>query len=175
MNKPLNFFVGIDPGKTGGVVVLDQDRSVVHAEVMPRTVDKDFDFRGWVLDCTRLSMTHGERIASLYIEVTFQQITRERGTKNVLPRMGAHEFAKVSGAQLAGAYLLAPDKVRVVHADVWRRAVGLTQYGATDTWKKAAKEACQRLWPQNPEVAKHPGIADAALMALAALEDWRRK
>ncbi len=176
--KPV--FVGIDPGKSGGIVVLNEDGTIEHCAAMP-VVDGGFDFQAWVKHVSFLKERYeheGKSVASLFIEVTFQQVVRVRGEATVKPMKQAHTFAKVSGAQLAMAYLLAGDAVRLVHADTWRQIVGLVQYGEEDTWKKAAKEACLRLWPQNPEIAKHPGLADAALMALAAKQEatkakWR--
>ena len=177
--KPV--FVGIDPGKSGGIVVLNEDGTIEHCAVMP-VVDGGFDFHAWVKHASFLKERYeheGKSVARLFIEVTFQQIAWVNGEAKVLLHRQAHTFAKVSGAQLAMAYLLAGNAVRLVHAGTWRETVGLVQYGAEDTWKKAAKGACLRLWPQNPKIAKHPGLADAALMALAAKQEstkakWRR-
>lgn len=178
-------FVGIDPGstkdelKTGGIVCLNEDSTVEHFSILP-TNERGFDCRQWVKDMDFLRERYraqGKHVARLFIEVTFQQVRRLRNGK-VVVRPQQRSFAKATGAQEAMAYLLAGDAVKLVHADTWRADVGLVQYGAEDTWKKAAKEACLRLWPQNPELAKHPGLADAALMALAAKQEstkskWR--
>lgn len=177
--KPV--FVGIDPGKSGGIVAINEDDTIEHCAVMP-VAEGAFDFHAWVKHVSFLKERYeheGKSVARLFIEVTFQQLVRERGTATVKPMRQAHSFAKISGAQLAMAYFLADNAVKLVHADTWRAEVGLVQYGAENTWKKAAKEACTRLWPQNPEIAKHPGLADSALMALAAKKGstkakWRR-
>lgn len=181
--KPV--FVGIDPGgtkdelKTGGIVCLNEDSTVEHSSILP-TNERGFDCRQWVKDIVFLKERYeqeGKQVRRLFIEATFQQVKRLRNGR-VVVRPQQRSFAKATGAQEAMAYLLAADAVRVVNADTWRSEVGLVQYGEEDTWKKAAKEACLRLWPQNPEIAKHPGLADAALMALAARQEstkakWR--
>jgi hypothetical protein len=175
---------GIDPGKTGGIVVLRHDRSIMLHKRMPLD-GKDFDYRGWINWVVELDAefsANGIVVLPLYIEITFQQIRGVRGDTLVqAPLIGGHEFARVAGAQMAGACILGQAHVKEVHADAWRKTVGLSQdpllrgkYTSRELWKKAAKEACQRLWPGHP-VAKHPGTADAALIALAALEDWRRR
>jgi crossover junction endodeoxyribonuclease RuvC len=150
-------FVGIDPGSTGAVVILDERGSIELASLMPiRKVGKRSEVDA----------------AALAAMVASDQETRacvENVTAFGMGRTSAFTFGKNLGAVHAVLDVLNIPTMRVLPR-LWQEVFWCRQ-NVEDT-KTAAVACVLDRWPQMAsalKLKKHQGIADAVLIA-----EWLR-
>jgi crossover junction endodeoxyribonuclease RuvC len=148
--------LGIDPGKTGGLALID-DLAFVEGHRMPTLMQQTRE----VVDTrqlTRLWMDHMNGIDVIVIERVHS-----------MPRQGvasSFSFGRHTGAVEGWALQLGKPLAWVTPA-AWKKRMGLSSS------KQASLDACSlnfgpnRLW----EVKANDGIAEAALIAL----DWAKQ
>ena len=145
-------YLGIDPGKNGGMAVLHADGPVMEATRMPEGKVRIID---WIIQVK-------EQYANLILVTELAQAMPKQGVTSTF-RYAQH-FATFEDT----AILLKIPYVEVRPA-IWKKAMGLNQ-------KKADSiAACRRLFPMVELVPKgcrveHDGIAEALLIA-----EWGRR
>lgn len=156
-------FIGVDPGKTGGLVAISETREILVARSIPMT-GNEYDLpgllqwlRGWLPDETHVAY-----------EALHAMPMKKGGTKANFSRgyvMGAIETA-------LAALRLPSTPVR---AQAWQKVMFAGQTVAKGESKAAALIAAKRLWPSKiwtvgQGTKPHEGIVDAALIA-----EWCRR
>lgn len=146
-------FMGIDPGLSGGIAVLDEYRKIVSLKEMPKTEhDVWMSINKW---STALAPT-------VTISCAIEEITTSI--------FGA---AKSSMSKLYGSYMAlrmaltaAAIPFDLVHSKIWQRDIMLSprkKGEADNNWKSRLKQKAQQLYPRDPRITK--GTADALLIA----------
>lgn len=144
-------YIGIDPGKNGGIALLDEEGPIEYT-VMPDTVAGVYDW----LSSLATSLTN----AAMVIEMA--QPMPKQGVVSVFTygrHFGAFEV-------LARAFGIPYHEVRPA---VWKKAMGLSSD------KVDSIQLCQRLFPSanlTPDRCRkpHDGMAEAILVA-----EWGRR
>ncbi len=157
-------FIGIDPGKTGGVAVLNEEGDVVEVEVM-----KDLTwFCGYIKSLTEKK----NEKAMIFIEKAQAMGIKINGTVSIFTY--AQHFGELIGTlQTLG----------VPHEQVppitWCKVMHVGTVG--DRPKIKSRMAAQRIFPsenfKNPDAPRstkdHEGIIDALLIAEFGRRKWR--
>ena len=135
----MSFFMGIDPGYSGAVAVVD--------------------YKGRIVDCIRLSETEhdvSEFISEYASDVTFAILEKV----NAMPRQGVSSTFKFGTSYGFCRALLVCHRIRfeTTPPGVWQKTMGCLSKGD----KKVTKAAAQRLFPEEKVVH---ATADAMLIA----------
>ena len=135
----MSFFMGIDPGYSGAVAVVD--------------------YKGRIVDSVRLSETEhdvSEFIAEYASDVTFAILEKV----NAMPRQGVSSTFKFGTSYGFCRALLGCHRIRfeTTPPGVWQKTMGCLSKGD----KKVTKAAAQRLFPEEKVVH---ATADAMLIA----------
>ena len=135
----MSFFMGIDPGYSGAVAVVDH--------------------KGRIVDCIRLSETEhdvSEFISEYASDVTFAILEKV----NAMPRQGVSSTFKFGTSYGFCRALLVCHRIRfeTTPPGVWQKTMGCLSKGD----KKVTKAAAQRLFPDEKVVH---ATADAMLIA----------
>lgn len=147
--------MGVDPGASGGIVVLD-DSGKVEQYNMPTDV-RDL--------CRLLSSIIGSNphLRLCYLE----QVQGYIG--NAHPGATMFEFGKSYGRLEAALYILKGHDYHYIAPQVWQRALGIKSRGAKETkpqFKRRLKEYALKLYPHSKVTLK---TADALLLAHLAM------
>lgn len=151
-------WVGIDPGKSGGVACLDENGKILWCQVMP---DQNLGI---------LAILRSLKIDDSFVSLEKAQPMRKKGQPQGLVSMFtyAEHFGIIQGLILAQSL-----KHELVPPRDWQKIM----FRGTDTNlkpKERAEQAAYRLWPQydfrSSHRAKksHDGKIDALLIAEAA-------
>lgn len=141
-------FCGIDPGLRGGIVILDDNLSIVSSQPMPAS-NKKLDAKA---------------ISDLLIAIS------ETGATFCLERVSAFQGAS-SASSFSFGYgygllcgILYGTKARTVYIppNEWTKWAHMGTYGDIPT-KLRSRQAAERIWPHLPW--EHDGVTDAALIA----------
>ena len=150
--------LGIDPGKTGGISLIDSKApTMLHGVRMPTQPVKskytvashmiapaftDYDIRKAVVDAVVIELV------------------------NAMPQQGvasSFQFGRMFGAVESWANVKYPGKVQYASPGTWKPAMGLTGKAKADSILRAsAVFGDKEFWPLKSD----DGIAEAALMAL---------
>lgn len=176
-------FVGIDPGITGGLALLNHDATRVKTWPMPtRTIVTGGRPRKEV-DPGELAVMAEDILLSFEDDciVTIEQVSSS-------PQMGvasAFNFGMSYGMALSCFAFFARNTeehtIRIVGAvpAVWKRHMRVSAPGAASTeMKRIARTAAAKLWPRaykEFEMAKQDGRAEAALLAEYGRLVWTAK
>ncbi|TLM63593.1 MAG: Holliday junction endonuclease [Deltaproteobacteria bacterium] len=150
--RVVKHYLGIDPGKNGGLCVVDSNGTALECTRMPDGTARIID---WLLHAR-------ERYPNLVMIAELAQAMPKQGVTSTF-RYARH-FATFEVA----AILLRTPYVEVRPA-VWKKAMGLNQK------KTDSIAACRRLFPTVELIPKgcrteHDGIAEALLIA-----EWGRR
>lgn len=151
-------FIGIDPGLTGGIVVLDPAGRVAHKQAVSRRADGELDVGGMR---ELAAFASGPAGGPPLLVVEHVWAFSGQGVSS------SFTFGKVTGVATgaAEAYLGVP--ARKAAPRTWQRAV----LGPCGDTKAAAREFVVRRWPGESFRATdrsrrpHPGLVDAACIA----------
>jgi crossover junction endodeoxyribonuclease RuvC len=156
-------FVGIDPGRAGGIVVLDGESRLLHAETLPWRGEG----RAAVLDVERIVAILEGRWSGAAPPGWEPVATLERpATRPTESRTSAKSVGVQLGALTAVlATLRLP--MRLVDSQEWSpwmlRGIGASSH---EQRKSAALVRAKELWPRLELARKRDdGLADAALLA----------
>ena len=159
-------FVGIDCGKKGGIVVLDEHGYILQKYVMPLRV---------VHGKNKINISALNFILSILPEgsiITIEQPGAHAASAAGLRSM-TYSFAQCEALLFANGH---EDNVAEVMSQKWQRTYwNKKDFGIDYSTKKAAKQAAERLWPDENWLATkrskvaHDGMIDAALIAFYGL------
>lgn len=162
-------FVGIDPGTTGAVVVLDECENLMGCNMMPiQKIEKRSEVNGFGLASLLCGSDFGADPDRTLITVEAQ---RPFG----MGRTSAFTYGKNYGAILAIASALEIRTMRYMPRD-WQRE--LLDFSPGCDTKELATAFALGKWPTLEQVLrlkKNQGIADAACIALYGLRMYRRE
>ena len=159
-------FVGIDCGKKGGIVVLNERGYILQKYVMPlRMVDGK----------NKINIAALNFILSILPEhsiITIEQPGAHAASAAGLRSM-TYSFAQCEALLFANGHA---DNVTEVMAQKWQRTYwNKKDFGIDYSTKKAAKQAANRYWPNETWLATkrskvaHDGMIDAALIGFYGL------
>ena len=155
------YFIGIDNGLDGGVVVLSASGAIVRTEVMP--VNKIG--KGRMIDITELA-----RILNDYPVAT---VICEEASKHSPGKMALCSTWFTYG-QIVAMLKLHLHRYQTITPQTWQRVFWTKSKvadGQSYDTKSAALEAAKKLWPEQDWLASarsskpHDGMVDAALIA----------
>ena len=158
-----SFFLGVDPGKSGGLVVLDREGSIVSKAVMPVRTDGSIDSDGV-----------GQAIPSLVIGLGDDVLPIVEKVWS-MPGQGVcsmFTFGRVTGQVIGALEVYLGRRVHEVAPQSWQRGL----WGPAEDPKAAAREFAERNWPEETFLATrrsrkpHQGLVDAACLA-----EWGRR
>jgi hypothetical protein len=157
-------YIGIDPGKNGGVAVLSPKGSLLAATGMPDSPKGLLDV---MMEAKVLGTKYGE-----YLRVCIEKVggfTGRTGVGGNFVARGSHmfEFGKATGwAEMAAVAVGATEIITVIPA-VWQKSVGIEprvrgDNGESDgEWKNRLKDRAAELFPKADITLK---TADALLI-----------
>jgi len=148
-DKP-SLFVGIDPGKSGGIAVMTADGKVLRCQAMPDTVADV---------CGFLREMNSQGVAVVYVEKV-GGFTKAGG-----PQPGSAMFKFGYGVGVLHGLLHAVGmRMAETSPAAWQKSVGVPVKGASDkkTHKNNIKIKAQQLFPQVKVTLR---TADALLIA----------
>jgi hypothetical protein len=160
-----SYFLGIDPGRSGGIAIVSDYDSEVYVHRMPETLD----------DLQALLAMYQENLGFCLIEKV--HAFPFDPTKNPIIKLGFDKLMKQQGMILAtAAIILGKDRVAEVVPAKWQRALMARTKGD----KKITLARAQELYPN---IKVRHWNADALLIATAcrrwhgprnsSLKDWR--
>lgn len=159
-------FIGADPGKKGGLSVLNAGGTLLASRPMPLDADENVDSDAvwvWASEWT----DGGELSTFLTVEKTWAR-----------PGQGVvsmHTFGLQAGYLTAALEVSLHRKAHLVAPLTWMRSL-MGNVGAEDS-KSLAREFAQKTWPAHSFLATkrsrkpHEGMVDAALIALYGLRN----
>mgnify|MGYP003115600669 FL=1 len=162
----MTVLIGIDPGKSGGIVAIDADNKVVASTRMPLTLGSKGDLdtsqvRRWLLELP-------ETPSLIMLEMLQARPAGKMSTTSAITMGRAH------GA-LEGLLIGLQLPHELPQPNAWKKAMGLPRRPAkeADKRKTDAISLCRRLLPDLdliPGRCKKPqdGIAEAGLLAVYA-------
>lgn len=167
MSYPTNakFFVGVDPGLTGGIVVLDADGGILSKSIMPRREDGSIDSER-VFDILPTKV--------LGIDDVFLTIEKVWS----FPNQGVSStftFGKATGVIIGALETALSVRAYEVSPQTWQRNL----WGNVENTKKAAVEFAETNWPEETFLATarsrkpHQGMIDAACLAEWSRRNWK--
>jgi hypothetical protein len=168
MNYPIHprFFVGVDPGLTGGIVVLDEEGSVLGKSPMPRREDGS-------IDSGRLTLCVPSKCKSLPHEIflTVEKVWafKSQGVSSTFT------FGKVTGVAIGALESFLGTRAYEVSPQTWQRNL----WSNVEDPKEAAREFVAGNWPEESFLATsrskkpHQGMVDAACLAEWSRRNWR--
>jgi hypothetical protein len=162
----VKYYMGIDPGRSGGIAIIDED-SQAYVHHMPETLD----------DLQVILAQYQETLDFCLIEKVHAYSFSFDPTKNPIIKLGFDKLMKQQGMILAtAAIILGKDRVAEVVPAKWQRALMARTKGD----KKVTLARARELYPTIK--VKHWN-ADALLIATACrrwhgpknstLKDWR--
>lgn len=153
------FYIGIDPGKSGGIAVLNDDGNVVEVVKMPDNESELLEF----LQCYESSKPSGliDALPPNRAVLEFVRSSPQMGVRS------AFTFGQGYGS-LRMALCAAKISYEEVTPQKWQGAMGCRTRGD----KNVTKRTAQQLFPR---VAVTHSIADALLMAEYCRLKWLRK
>ena len=170
----MNLFAGIDPGLDGGIVVLDDELTIVRAEVMPVVTETTKLAGGKVKRArrvneqalTNLLLAYEHDLKLVVVESLPRGHPGMRGTNSALSMGVHHGLLRGVLAGLRIPYLLVAPK----------RWQGALIPGAGDTKVRSVEKAI-RLFPgldltPGQRTKPHDGLADAAHLACYARKEY---
>ena len=133
--------LGLDPGKSGGMVLLDANSTIIDRIIFSHNTDHD------IADCIREWNENDGLIA--YLEQVHS-----------MPRQGVASTFKFGAhfGMLRGMLIMAHIPFRLVTPGMWQRKLGCLSHGN----KNVTKSAAQQRWP---DLKWTHAFADAALIA----------
>ena len=149
--------IGIDPGKYGGIVLLDPEKSLVRAFNVPITPEKHKTVTKDVVDAAafkRILVETDAAHANVFLEDVFSMPSDGH--------VGAFSFGMNKGALLA-VLALHQCSVTFVAPSKWKGDLGCTAD------KSQTRRVCQRLFPFAKKELSNEGKREAALIALWGL------
>jgi len=146
-------YIGVDPGKEGGIVCLTETGGLFKTEKMPK-VGKEYDLS---VILSLFDVPPPEE-AIVFIE---EMIT--------IPGQGSKSNATIGfgHGMLYMAFVANKVPFRVVRPQTWQKDVGVAKKLKGKARKDALVSKANQRWP---DIGKHSGICDAALIA-----DWGRR
>lgn len=161
-------FVGVDPGLTGAIGIIDQDSrpiGVIDVRTRQRTknsaIKREFDARATADQVTDRLVNYVEHQWFGAIEMPF---TIPGG--NI---MGAASLFQTYGGLMAMMAMMEVD-VDTIRPAEWKKGFGLTKS------KDYSIEVARQLWPTvNLSMKKHHNQAEALLIAEFARLTWKRQ
>jgi hypothetical protein len=140
------YYLGIDPGKSGGIVLLSDDRIVKHIEPMPST---------------------GRDIWNLIYQLGTDAVALVEWVHPAIQGTGKSSMSKLYGnyKELRMALIASSTPFEDVNAVKWQRAMGISPRKKTENqsqWKNRLKAKAQELFPSTSITLK---TCDALLIA----------
>ena len=167
----MNYYMGIDPGKSGGFAVINQEGYIRHYKAMPKT---EHDIADFLRDFSKYAEVVGgqqhtfvllEKVHAMPASFTKGKIKVTRGMKSTW------SFAENYGF-LRGVLTALNIPFDDVQPMKWQRPLGLVGGSLTTTEKKNKhKEKAQQLFP---ELRITHATSDALLIAYYALHHHAR-
>jgi len=154
MHRVVNEFIGIDPGKTGGLVCLDREGDIVECTKMPVT---ETDIWKWFVQFPQSTPSLVE-----WIHPAIQGI-------------GKSSMSKLYGnyMQLRGYLIARHMRWEDVKPRKWQQSLGISPKKKTENrnqWKNRLKAHAQQLFPQEKVTL---ATADALLIAEHCRRTWK--
>ena len=148
----MTYIIGIDPGKTGALALLDEDGELLEVEDMP-TLGKNVSAHllADILRLWRFNYT-----------ATFTSVIEDVSSSPQMGVTSAFSFGRSKGV-VEGAVAGAGFRIVYVTPAKWKRDMRLRKD------KDAARDLATKRWPTfSPmfKLAKHDGRAEAALIGL---------
>ncbi len=153
--------LGVDPGQSGGLAVLDESGQCVYTAPMP-LAGKDVDFG----DIAR-------QVRCLEVTAAICEKAQAMSKKGVQGVTGAFKFG-VNYGGLLGLFAALQVPLRVVTPQAWKKVILV----GTSKDKDAAISYCRRAWPSESLLATprsrvpHDGLADALCIAEYGRRTW---
>jgi len=156
-----DIFVGIDPGKSGAICVLDRDRSVIAYE-------KKMPWFNARLDAARLYDILGTWAASGNCVVTCEKV-------HAMPRDGAKSAFTFGGAYHAALAVvdLFDFPLQLVSPQTWKKTMLKDRGREKHDSVNAARDMFPFLRPQLKTKSSH-NLAEAALIAAYGIHSWNQ-
>lgn len=165
------YYIGIDPGVSGGIAVIDSKRKVLEATGMPESMSDVWEFlAGWILPTVPTGTPARVTIEKVtgYIPGRSSKRKEYEQTGNAQPGHAMFRFGTSYGALLMGVTatgLRQDSEWWNVTPQVWQRSLGLrTRFKgeADNSWKNYLKSTALTLFPEVKVTLK---TADALLLA----------
>ena len=152
--------LGIDPGKTGGIALIESKRPIMlHGLRMP-TQPVASKYTLYPSAIKRVLKDNGMDIRRDVVDAVVIELV------NAMPKQGVSstfQFGRMFGAVESWAHSFYPGKVQYASPSTWKPAMGLTGKTKADSIARAgALFGDKDFWPLKSD----DGIAEAALMAL---------
>lgn len=166
------WFIGIDPGLSGGVAVVDADGRLVALSAIPLIKGGREDGRDTLDACALATMLRGD---STSMRVSLERLGSRPGQSAQSYLTSGRNYGIVDGVlQMLGM------RVEYPTPQEWQKVLGVARLpkGSTATARKQASRAAAQRLLGSPMIERLPASADgqweAALLALYTMRRWVR-
>lgn len=156
----MKFFIGIDPGKKGGIAVIDEEGFLLHSEEMPLTPSGEIN-SSYIF----FVLTEHYLNSQIFCIIEKSQAMPKQGVKSMF------NFGKGYG-ELIAVLKIGAIPFQEITSPIWKKEYSLIKKGKKDSCEVASKLFPEKVFKTDRGRLKD-GEAEACLLAEYARRNWK--